>query len=144
MVKIKILLSLVIVLLIGVAAAGYQISNSAPKLWQPTITQEPISTDQSSKSTVDSQSGSIKTTSGGIQSQTGRSSSSETITSTRAKTIATKSINLPGATPGTPSLTKINGKKVYIVPIENNGQKAGEIWIDAQTGENVGGAGGAP
>ncbi len=142
MVKTKILLSVVIVLLIGVAAAGYQISNSAPKLWQPTIPQEQISTDQSSKSTVESPSGSTKTSSGGSQSQTG--SSSVKITSTQAKSIATNAINLPSATAGTPSLTTVNGNKVYIVPIENKGQNVGEIWIDAQTGENIGGAGGAP
>lgn len=33
---------------------------------------------------------------------------------------------------------------MYIVPIEINGSPVGEITINAVTGENMGGAGGAP
>ncbi|MGZ7115825.1 MAG: PepSY domain-containing protein [Methanobacterium sp.] len=140
MVKTKILLSVVIVLVIGVAAAGYQITNNTPKLWQATNPQEQISTDQNSKLTAQSQSGTTKTGSG--ESQTG--GSNVKISATQAKSIAAKSISISGATAGTPKLSTINGKKVYIVPIVNNGKTAGEIWVDAQTGENIGGAGGAP
>ncbi len=64
------------------------------------------------------------------------------ISMTKAKSIAQKYIEQPGATAGTPKLQKINGKQVYVVPVIYNGQRAGEIWIDAQTGKNIGGAGG--
>jgi hypothetical protein len=37
----------------------------------------------------------------------------------------------------------MDGKKVYVVPVTID-DKQGEVWIDAQTGENIGGAGGAP
>ena len=39
---------------------------------------------------------------------------------------------------------KQDNKMVYIVPIIENGQNVGEITIDAETGENLGGAGGSP
>lgn len=58
-----------------------------------------------------------------------------------AKNIAKKYINQSGATPGEPML-KTEGDKVYIVPVMVNGNPAGEIIIDAQTGENKGGIGG--
>jgi len=59
------------------------------------------------------------------------------ISSEEAKNIAKKYINQTGATPGDPML-KTDGQKVYIVPIIVNGNPAGEIIIDAQTGENLG------
>lgn len=74
-------------------------------------------------------------------SDTSDSTSSETkISSREAKNIAQKYIEEPGATAGTPTLSK----NVYTVPIILNGKNVGEISIDAQTGENLGGAGGAP
>jgi uncharacterized membrane protein YkoI len=144
MVKTKILISVIIVILIGVAAAGYQISSTnTPGLWQPTNPQEQQSTDQSSQQAIQTQSGTQGgTTSGG--SQSGNGGSSVKITPSQAKSIAQKSIEEPGATTGTPKLKTINGTKVYVVPVIDNGKTAGEIWIDAQTGENIGGAGGAP
>lgn len=66
------------------------------------------------------------------------------ISATKAQEIAKKYIEEPGARAGTPKLTSIDGKEVYIVPVIDNGQQVGEIEIDAQTGENLGGAGGAP
>jgi len=71
-------------------------------------------------------------------------SKSDTISAAEAKKIAGKYINEPGAIAGTPKLSKINGNLVYIVPVIYNGKIAGEIDIDAQSGKNVGGAGGAP
>ena len=64
------------------------------------------------------------------------------ISSSEAQKIASKYIDQTGATPGTPQLVTQDGKKVYIVPVIYNGQTAGEIDIDAQTGQNLGGAGG--
>ncbi len=72
------------------------------------------------------------------------SDSQTKISSAEAKKIAQKYIEEPGATAGTPALSKIDGKYVYTVPVIENGKNVGEIDIDATTGKNVGGAGGAP
>lgn len=143
MVNTKILLSVVIVLLIGVAAASYQITTSTPGLWQPTTSQDQ-STDQSTdtQSEVSQDETQSETTSQG--SQSGDGGSNVEISATKAKSIAQKYIEQPGATAGTPKLTTMDGTQVYIVPVIYNDKQAGEIWIDAQTGKNVGGAGGAP
>lgn len=65
------------------------------------------------------------------------------ISSEEAKKIATKYIDSPGATAGTPKLVKQDNKYVYIVPVMDKGQNVGEIDIDAITGANLGGAGGS-
>ncbi len=64
------------------------------------------------------------------------------ISSEQAQEIAQKFIEQPGATAGTPQLTEIDGKSIYVVPVMVDGKSVGEIEIDAQTGENLGGAGG--
>ena len=64
------------------------------------------------------------------------------ISSEEAQQIAQKFIEQPGATAGTPQLTEMDGKSVYVVPVMIDGKSVGEIDIDAQTGENLGGAGG--
>lgn len=64
------------------------------------------------------------------------------ISSAEAKNIAQKYIEEPGATAGEPMLKDEDGNPVYIVPIMLNNNIVGEIIIDAQTGENLGGAGG--
>ena len=64
------------------------------------------------------------------------------VTSVEAKNIAQGFIEEPGATAGTPKLVKINGKQTYVVPVIMNGKQVGEIYIDPQTGKNIGGAGG--
>lgn len=66
------------------------------------------------------------------------------ITATQAQELANKYIEQAGATAGTPQLTTVNGKPVYVVPIVMNGKTVGQIEIDATTGQNLGGAGGAP
>jgi uncharacterized membrane protein YkoI len=66
----------------------------------------------------------------------------KTISSEEAKKIATKYIDEAGATPGTPKLVNQDNKMVYIVPVMINGKNVGEIDIDAETGANLGGAGG--
>ena len=66
------------------------------------------------------------------------------ITSTEAQKIAQKYIDVQGATAGTPKLIKTNGQCIYVVPVIDNGTNVGEIDINAITGKNVGGAGGAP
>lgn len=62
----------------------------------------------------------------------------------KAQKIAQKYIEEPEANLGTPILNKTDCNNVYIVPVTIDGKNVGEIDIDAQTGENLGGAGGAP
>jgi uncharacterized membrane protein YkoI len=67
-----------------------------------------------------------------------------TISSAEAQKIASKYIQVSGATAGKPTLVKQDSKMVYIVPVIINGKNVGEIDIDAKTGKNIGGAGGSP
>lgn len=150
MVNTKILLSVVIVLVIGVAAATYQVTTTNQGLWQPTTSQDTQQsssdqgTTQSEGSQTQTQSGTASTVSQGTDSNANGGSSVK-ISSSEAKSIVqNKYIEQAGATAGTPTLKTINGEKVYIVPVIYKGKQAGEIWIDAQTGKNIGGAGGAP
>jgi hypothetical protein len=66
------------------------------------------------------------------------------ISSSEAQSIADNYIEEPGASSGTPKTVNIGGEDTYVVPVESEGNNVGEIHIDPQTGENVGGAGGAP
>lgn len=80
-------------------------------------------------------------------SDSGKTSDNTTkpkITSEEAQKIAQKYINVEGATAGTPKLIKTDGQYIYVVPVIDNGTNVGEIDINAITGKNVGGAGGAP
>lgn len=148
MIDSKILVSVVIVLLIGVAAAGYQISNQTPGLWQPVTSTNPDTSQQSSSATgtdsgnQQSSASSVSTSSSQKTSTAG--SENVKISTSEAKTIAQKYILQEGAAAGTPKLVTYNGKKIYLVPVIMNGNQVGEIHIDPQTGENLGGAGGAP
>jgi hypothetical protein len=64
------------------------------------------------------------------------------ISPAEAQKIAAKYIEQAGATPGTPSLISQDGKKVYVVPVIIDNVNVGEIDVDAQSGSNLGGAGG--
>lgn len=64
------------------------------------------------------------------------------ISKEEAKRIAQKYIEEPGAVAGEPVLVTMDKKLTYIVPVLLNGEKVGEIYIDARTGKNLGGAGG--
>jgi uncharacterized membrane protein YkoI len=142
MVNTKILVSIVIVLLIGVAAASYQMTTNSPGLWQPTTSQKQTSDQNSNTQSEQTQSGTQDGTSG--ESQGGDGGNNVKISSDQAKSIAQQSIEEPGATAGTPQLKTMNGEKVYVVPVIKDNEKVGEIWVDPETGENIGGAGGAP
>jgi hypothetical protein len=61
-----------------------------------------------------------------------------------ARIIAQKYIEEPGAAAGMPELKNLSGKLIYIIPVILNNKIVGEIYIDPEKGENVGGAGGAP
>ena len=148
MIDSKILVSVVIVLVIGVAAAGYQISSQTPGLWQPVTSNNPDSDQKSSSSDgTDSgiqQSSALSPSKSSSQQSSGTGSDNVKISSSEAKSIAQQSIVQKGATAGTPTLINSDGKKIYVVPIVMNGNRVGEIYIDSQTGNNLGGAGGAP
>jgi uncharacterized membrane protein YkoI len=75
---------------------------------------------------------------------TNNNNSQTTITPTEAQKIAKTFIEVSGATAGTPKLVNQEGTLMYIVPVINNNTVVGEIDIDAKTGKNLGGAGGAP
>ena len=147
MIDSKILVSVVIVLVIGVAAAGYQISSQTPGLWQPVTSTGSDTGQQSSSSGTDSgnQQSSASSVSTSSSSKTSTSGSANVkISASEAKSIASKSILQEGATAGTPKLTNNGNTKAYLVPVMMNGQQVGAIYIDANTGKNLGGEGGAP
>lgn len=149
MINSKILISVVIVLMIGVAAAGYQISQT-PQLWELTTPQSSDSSSQgdsqSSSSSSDVVQGQSSGSSSSSVSSQGSSNggSSVKVSSSEAKKIAEGYIQQEGAVAGTPVIKTVGGKKVYVVPVQMNGENVGEIYIDPSTGKNVGGAGGAP
>lgn len=150
MISSKILISVVIVLLIGVAAASYQISQT-PQLWDYTNPQSSSSSQKddqpsSSSSDVQGQSGS-SSSSGSVQTSSDSSNggSDVKISSSEAKKIVLKNfVDEKGITVKSVKLTTdSDGRKKYIVVLQNQSGKAvGEIEIDANTGENIGGAGG--
>jgi len=147
----KILLSIIIVLLIGVAAGSYQVAKNTPGLWQPTTTSQEKSTDTVTNTPSEGSQDGIHTetksgtTSTSKVSQSGTGDSNVKISANEAKSIVQNNyIQQKGATAGTPKLMTMSGEKVYVVPVIMNGKQVGEIWIDAQTGKDVGGAGGAP
>ena len=77
-------------------------------------------------------------------SNTNNTNSTKVMSKEEAKRIAQQYVDEPGVTAGTPVLNTVNGRQIYVVPLYQNGQAVGEIELDAVTGENLGGAGGAP
>ena len=148
----KILISIVIVLVIGVAAASYQATTKTPGVWQSSVTDSQIPTEQASSGSSDSSALTSTGSSGSVQSDSQSSSSSSQsgssgsglISAASAKIIAQKNIQDSQATAGTPVSTKIDGKAVYNVPIISDNNQVGYFIIDAQTGKIIEGAGGAP
>ncbi len=69
-------------------------------------------------------------------------SQNSTISSEDAQKIAKQFILTPGVIAGEPTLVRSDGQTFYIIPIMSDGKIVGELYIDAFTGENMGGAGG--
>lgn len=152
MVNTKILLSVVIVILIGVTAAGYQINSQNPGFWQPTTTssntQSSGSGSQSSDSGTTAQAtagtsagttgASAGTTGTGAYSSrsSGQAGGSNVISASAAKSAAKSAIAEPGATVGTATLQG----SYYIVTVVKNGAAIGEIEVNAKTGKVTGGS----
>jgi len=152
MIDSKIIISVTIVLIIGAIAAGYQITSNPKILWQPT---NPDDTNLPPSGSGGGAGGSGASNGGGDNSAGASGSSSASninsesnggysVSPSEAQNIAQQYVEEEGATTGTPHLVTIAGKPVYVVPIEKDGKIIGEIHIDPKTGENIGGAGGAP
>jgi hypothetical protein len=137
----------IIVLVIGVAAAGYQINSSTPGLWQPITPQTSENTPiLDSGTTSDGTSSSTGSSTGSSSSSSGQRSgsggSNVQISALDAQKIAQKVIEEPGASAGAATLQTVQGEKIYIVPVLVNDKKVGYLEIDPKTGEVIGGAGG--
>jgi uncharacterized membrane protein YkoI len=138
----KILISIVIVLLIGVAAASYQITSTTPGIWQPSVTQAQTSADQGSSGST-SESGITGTQPSSVSSsKSGTGNVNVKVLPSEAKETVQKNVLVPGFSTGTPNLTTLDGKLVYLVPILNGTKQTGEMYVDAQTGDILEGAGG--
>ncbi len=122
----------VIVAILGIAFAFNSSSN----------TKNSIST--SNNPTTSTSSGKVAVT---VKNTTTNTETAQTtyISPAEAQKIAKTYIEVSGATAGTPKLQNQDGTMVYIVPVvDENNKTLGEIDIDAKTGKNIGGAGGAP
>jgi len=129
----KILISIVIVLVIGVTAASYEITTKTPGLWQPSISQHPIATDHGSDALSDAQPGSGSSSTGSGQSGSGVNVK---VSPTEAQTIAQNHNLQTNTITGTPKLVTLDGRQLYYVPIfDKNNNQIGEIYVDAQTGK---------
>ncbi|MDO8869312.1 MAG: peptidase propeptide domain-containing protein [Methanobacteriaceae archaeon] len=152
MINSKILVSVVIVLMIGVAAAGYQISQT-PQLWQLTTPQSSDSSSQGDSQSSSSPSDVVQGQSSGsgssVSSQgSSNGGSSVKVSVAKAKIIAAKTNDQGYTYLGTPVLKGSS----YIVPVISDGndpkfkfkkgQQIGGIIIDANTGEVTGIEGG--
>lgn len=127
-------------LLIGFAAASYQITTKTPGLWQPTTStsQSQGSTDDSSQTSAGSSSqGDVQSQSTGTSSGESQTGGSNVISSSAAKTAAQNAIDVKGAEAGTPKLS--SDGTYYTVPVIDNGKVTGEIEVDAKTGVVTGG-----
>jgi uncharacterized membrane protein YkoI len=124
MIKKTITALLVVVAVLGVALVVYGFPNSKN-------TTESTSSNQSANVLVSN-----------TTNNTTAQNADNVISSVEAQKIANTYIEQAGATAGTPQLVNQDGKKVYVVPVIYNGKNAGEIDIDALTGQNLGGAGG--
>ena len=146
----KILISIVIVLVIGVAAASYQATTKTPGVWQSGVAEQQLPTEQGSTGSDGSSALTSTSSSSGIVQKESQSSSSSGqsgsngITTDQAKAlkIAKGGIEDSSVTAGTPVLI---GTSTYKVTLYNaDGVDAGYFIIDTSTGKITEGAGGAP
>lgn len=122
----------VIVAILGIAFAAYSNSNSKNSANNTSIAGT-NNVNNSNSTLTNNQNAS---TSNNTQSN---------ISPAAAQKIATKYIETSGVKAGTPKLITQGNTQIYVVPlIDTNDTTVGEIDIDAKTGKNLGGAGGAP
>ncbi len=123
----------VIVAILGIAFAAYSNSNSK----NPTA-------NNTTNTTTSTHTANISNTTP-INTSTATSNNQSNISPAEAQEIATKFIETSGVIAGTPKLVYQDGTLVYVVPlVDTNNTTVGEIDINAKTGKNLGGAGGAP
>ncbi len=134
MLKKAIVSIVVVVAIIGIAFAAYSNTNTS-KIVNNTTTN----TSNNSSSPVTP----VKTVTNTSNDKT-TTNVQTNISPAQAQNIADSYILVSNATAGTPDLVNQSGTLVYIVPVVSSGSNVGEIDIDAQTGKNLGGAGGAP
>ncbi len=139
MISKKLLIPIVIVLLIGVTAASYQVTTTTPGIWQPSVIQAQTSFNNGSSAYSNS---AIPGTQSVSSPKNGSKEVDVKILPSEAKNIVQQNVLVPGFKAGTPDLTTLNGKIVYYVPILNGTIQAGEMYVDAQTGNILEGAGG--
>ena len=147
MIDTKILISIVIVLLIGVAAASYQISTKTPGVWQPSVSQAPLATNQGSSDVSSAGQGlsGLQQISSSSSSSSGQSRTGGVdvkVSPEEAQNKVQTLIQVPNFLAGSPTLTTLDGQEAYYVPVLNGTKKSGEFYVDAQTGEIIEGAGG--
>jgi len=132
MIKKSIIAIVAIIAAVGLVFAAYGGTGNN----NPTNTSNNLEKQQTSSAAI--------TTNTNTNTATKKENINKIISASKAKEIAQKYILVSNATAGTPKLIKSGQTMIYVVPIVDNGQVVGEIEIDAQTGKNVGGAGGAP
>ena len=101
------------------------------------------STDQAQNNTTETNTSVGNETQISPQNQTntreGNNTTQTTISAEQARQIALQYIEVPGAYPGNPTLSKWpDGRLVWTVPVIQNGEIVSGIVIDAQTGQNLG------
>jgi uncharacterized membrane protein YkoI len=132
MIKKSIIAIVAIIAAVGLVFAAYGGTGDN----NPTNTSNNLEKQQTSSAAI--------TTNTNTATKKEKTNTNNIISASKAKEIAQKYIEVSTATTGTPKLIKSDKTLIYVVPIVDNGQVVGEIEINALTGENVGGAGGAP
>lgn len=146
----KILISIVIVLVIGVAAASYQATTKTPGVWQSGVAEQQLPTEQGSTGSDGSSALTSTSSSSGIVQKEPQSSSSSGqsgsngITAEQAKALSIAKAGIIGSSvkAGTPVLI---GTSTYKVTLYNaDGVDSGYFIIDTNKDKIIEGAGGAP
>lgn len=126
------MMMMAVVLTVAIVVAIALVAADVPENNYPTNLQIPNENSNITTNTSNSTNGS---TNGSVKIK---------ISPSKAQKIAKTYVKQPGAEVGIPQLDEVDGQVVYTVPIQINGTTVGEITINAVTGENMGGAGGAP
>lgn len=119
-----------------------------PGVWQPSVSQAPLATDQGSSdvsSAGQGLSGLQQISSSSSSSSSGQSRTGGVdvkVSPEEAQNKVQTLIQVPNFLAGPPELTTLDGQEAYYVPVLNGTKKSGEFYVDAQTGEIIEGAGG--
>jgi hypothetical protein len=146
MIKKAVIALIVILAIVGLAFASNNINtkNTTNAIPTTNTTHSTTNTTHSTTNTTHSMSPMKQTNFIVTKNTTQNNNTQINISLAEARNIAATYIQVSGAVAGMPTLVYQSNKLVYIVPVMENGTNVGEIDIDAQTGHNLGGAGGAP